>query len=71
MVEYDYEVFNKMINTRYKVDEICDSLEELTYNYVRSLAVDYVDQFKDDITFIEFLLKAFKSLKKQTDGNNK
>ena len=59
MVEYDYEVFNKMINTRYKVDEICDSLEELTYNYVRSLDVDYVDQFKDDITFIEFLLKAF------------
>ena len=71
MVEYDYEVFNKMINTRYKVDEICDSLEELTYNYVRSLDVDYVDQFKDDITFIEFLLKAFKSLKKQTDGNYK
>ena len=70
MVEYDYEVFNKMINTRYKVDEICDSLEELTYNYVRSLDVDYVDQFKDDITFIEFLLKAFKSLKKQTDGYN-
>lgn len=71
MVEYDYEVFNKMINTRYKIDEICDSLEELTYNYVRSLDVDYVDQFKDDITFIEFLLKAFKSLKKQTDENNK
>ena len=71
MVEYDYEVFNKMINTRYKVDEICDSLEELTYNYVRSLDVDYVDQFKDDIKFIEFLLKALKSLKKQTDGNNK
>jgi hypothetical protein len=71
MVEYDYEVFDKMINTQYKVDEIFDALGELTYNYVRSLDVDYVDQFKDDITFIEFLLKAFKSLKKQADGNNK
>lgn len=63
--------FRIKLNTQYKVDEICDALGELTYNYVRSLDVDYVDQFKDDITFIEFLLKAFKSLKKQTDGNNK
>lgn len=71
MVEYDYEVFDKMINTQYGVDEICDALGELIYNYAQSLDVDYVDQFKDDIAFIEFLLKAFKSLKKQTDGNNK
>lgn len=58
MVEYDYEVFDKMINTQYKVDEICDALGELTYNYVRSLDVDYVDQFKDDITFIEFFIES-------------
>ncbi len=70
MVGYDYKEFDNMINTWCKVDDICDALEELTYNYTRSLDVAYADQFKEDIAFIEFLLKAFKILKKQKDKNN-
>lgn len=71
MVDYDYKEFNEMITVWYDVDEICESIEKLNHNYIRNFDVDFADQFKEDMSFIEFMTEAFKTLKKQKDKNNK